>query len=114
MMHPQRFPSFTVSITAFCLPLLGVPAARAADVIARVPTLHVVASGLQSQAQLADQLRAQGYMDVVMSAIYPSPAIPNPERNSTLTSHPEQTPVHEGWNGVAVRNGQLVQVYVDR
>ncbi len=112
-MRFQRLPSLAVSLTAFCLPLLGMQAARAGDVITSVPTLHVVVPGLESQAQLADRLRAQGYQDVIMSSVYPSPADPYPWQNPTLTSHPEQTPVHDGWNGVAFKNGQVFQVYAD-
>jgi hypothetical protein len=110
-MRCQRFPSLTVSLMALGLPFLGAPAARADDLFSRVPTVHVPIPGLASQAQLAEQLHALGYSDVILSSTYPSPANPHPELNPTLTSHPEQTPVHAGWNGIAVKDGQLVQVY---
>jgi hypothetical protein len=96
------------------LPLLASRVAHADDVLSRVPTVHITVAAVDSQAQLAGQLRAQGYTDVILSSTYPSPANPHPELNPTLTSHPEQTPVHSGWNGVASKDGRLVQVYVDR
>ncbi len=112
-MSLHRLPTLAVSLTALCLPLLGTQAAHADGFISRVATVHIVVPGVENQAQLADQLRAQGFTGVILSSTYPSPANPHPEDNSTLTSHPEQTPVHAGWNGVAVRNGQTVQVYAD-
>lgn len=112
-MRFHQLPSLTLSLAALCLPLLAAPAARADGFISRVATVHVTAAGTESQAQLAEQLRAQGFSNVVLSSTYPSPANPHPEGNSSLTSHPEQTPVHSGWNGVAEKNGQLVQVYAD-
>lgn len=112
-MQLQILPCLAVSMTAFCLALPGIQAARAGDVITFVPTLHVPVAGVESQAQLADRLRSQGYQDVIMSSVTPSPADPFPWQNPTLTSHPGQTPVHDGWNGVAFRNGQVFQVYAD-
>ena len=109
-MRCQQFPLFLVSLAMFSLPFL---AAQAEDLITRVPTLHVPSSGVQSQAQLADRVRAEGYSDVILSSTYPSPADPLPWRNPTLTSNPGQTPVHDGWNGVAFKNGQIFQVYAD-
>ena len=113
----MRFPwvqSLMLGFTSVCLPLVGTQPVPAAEFITEVPTLHVRVPGIESQAQLADRLRAQGYADVIMSSVYPSPADPLPWRNPTLTSHPEQTPVRQGWNGVAVKDGQVIQVYVDR
>lgn len=113
-MQSQWVPSLVLGLSAICLPLLGTQPAPAAEFITETPTLHVHVAGTESQAQLADRLRSQGYADVIMSSVYPSPADPLPWRNPTLTSHPEQTPVHAGWNGVAVKDGQVIQVYVDR
>lgn len=109
----QRFPSLAVSLTALCLPLLASQAAHADGLFSRVATVHLAVAGAESQAQLADRLRAQGFSNVVLSSTAASPADPHPEGNATLTLHPEQTPVRSGWNGVAVKNGQTVQVYAD-
>jgi hypothetical protein len=103
-----------VSLIALGLPFAGTPIAHAEGVFSRVPTVHVAINMLQSQAQLAEQLRGEGYMDVVLSSAYPSLANPTPQNNPTLTNHPEQTPVHSGWNGVALRNGVTFQVYAGR
>ena len=112
-MRFHRLPSLAAGLTALCLPLLAAPAARAEGFISRVPTVHVAAAPTESQAQLADQLRAQGYTEIVLSSIPATPVNPHPEGNSSLTSNPGQTPVHAGWNGVAVKGGQTVQVYAD-
>ncbi len=114
MFRSPRSSFLAVGLIALGLPFAGTRIAHAEDFISRVPTLHVAINQLQNQAQLAEQLRGEGYMDVVLSSTYPSPANPNPQNNPTLTSHPEQTPVHSGWNGVAVRNGVTFQVYADR
>ena len=112
-MRFQRFPLFAASLTALGLPLLAGPAAQAEGFISRVATVHVAIAATESQAQLADQLRAQGFTHVALSSVPATPANPHPEENSTLTGHPGQTPVRSGWNGVAVKNGQTVQVYAD-
>ncbi len=113
-MRFQGLPYLAVSLTILCLPLGGTQAAEPEGLFSRVATVHIFVPETQSQAQLADQLRAQGYANVVLSSTYPSPADPHPELNPTLTSRPDQVPVHAGWNGVAVKDGQIVQVYVDR
>ncbi len=112
-MRLHRLPSLAATLTALCLPLLATQAAQADGFFSRVPTVHVATAPTESQAQLADQLRAQGYTDVVLSSIPATPANPHPEGNSSLTGNPWQTPVHAGWNGVAVKGGQTVQVYAD-
>jgi hypothetical protein len=108
-MHNHRAAWFAVGLGAFCLPLR----ANAAEFAATL-AVHVQVTGLESQAQLADGLRALGYHDVVLSSVYPSPENPVPEENPSETSHPEQVPVHFGWNGVAVKDGKTYQVYADR
>src|SRR5208283_593147 len=88
-------------------------AAFAGDLITQTPAVHLTAQSGNSQAQLAEALKAQGYSGIILSS---SPALPNdphPERNPSLTDHPEKTPVRIGWNGVAVKDGQTVQVYAD-
>ena len=112
-MRFQRLPLLALSLSALCLPVTGTKAAHADGWISHVPTVHIAVANAESQAQLAEQLRARGYTDVVLSSVPATPAIPHPEGNSTLIIHPEQTPVRSGWNGVAVKDGQIVQVYAD-
>jgi hypothetical protein len=88
--------------------------AQSLDVFSTTPTVHIAVPTVESQAQLADQLRALGYTDVVLSSVYATPANPRPQANPAFTSNPQGTPVHEGWNGVAVKDGQIVQVYADQ
>lgn len=112
-MSSQHVRTVAIGLASLTLPLLTTSFARADGLFAPVPTVRVAVSGVETQAQLADRLRAQGYSGVVMSSTPASPANPHPEANPTLTSHPEQTPVHAGWNGIAVKDGELVQVYAD-
>lgn len=100
-------------LAAVCLPLLGVSSAFADGLFSSVATVHVTVTQPETQAQLADHLRAEGYSDVIMSSATASPANPHPEKNSSLTSNPGQTLVHAGWNGVAVKDGQTIQVYAE-
>ncbi|PPQ35310.1 hypothetical protein [Rhodopila globiformis] len=109
----HRVPLLAAGLATLCLPLLGTQAARANGLFSHVATVRVAVSGAESQAQLASQLRAEGYTNVVLSSVRATPANPHPESDSTLTSHPEQTPVHTGWNGVASKDGRTVQVYAE-
>ncbi len=93
--------------------ILGAGAASAEGLIGMAPSVHLAVQNVSSQAQLAETLRSQGYSDIRLSEVAATPATPHPERISSLTDHPEKVPVHSGWNGVAVKNGQVVQVYVD-
>ncbi|WP_146101735.1 hypothetical protein [Rhodopila globiformis] len=93
------------------MPLPGTPAARADGLISRVAIVRIFVPGVESQAQLADRLRAEGYTNVVMSSVYPTPVNPYPQSNRSWTRHLDLTPVHAGWNGVATKDGQVVQVY---
>jgi len=85
----------------------------AGDLISQVPTVHLTAQSGSTQAQLAEVLKAQGYTEITLSSSPALPSDPHPERNHSLTAHPESTPVRIGWNGVAVKDGQTVQVYAD-
>ena len=110
----QRFAFLAAGLSVLALPFLAAHPARADGIFSMVPTVRVAVPKVESQAQLADRLRAQGYTNVILSSTPASPANPYPQNNSTLTSHPEQTPVHAGWNGVAMKEGQIVQVYAER
>jgi len=101
------------SAAALTLALAGAQAAKADGFISTVPTVHVAVAGVESQAQLAQTLRGEGYADIVLSSAAPSLANPRPELNPELVSNPQNTPVRSGWNGVAVKDGKTVQVYAD-
>jgi hypothetical protein len=92
---------------------LAQPAA-AGCLFTRTPVLHVTFKGVESQAKLADQLRAEGYSNVVLASGYPTTTHPYPQLEAARTSHPENVPVREGWNGVAMKNGETYQVYANR
>ncbi len=75
------------------------------------PRVDVTVPGVMSQAQLARQLRSQGYNDIKLSSLYPTPADPNPQTHGT-GGNPQTTPIHTGWNGTAVKDGRRLHVYV--
>ena len=102
-----------LSVGAMALALAGTQAVKADSLFTTVPTVHVAVSGVQSQAQLADTLRAQGYTDVVLAPVAPSPTHPHPELDADLVANPQATPVRAGWNGVAVKDGKTVGVYAN-
>lgn len=97
---------FAIGLTVF-----GLQAARAEGLITTAPTIRVTVSGLESQAQLAQTLRDQGYSDVTLADMAPTFTAPHPELNAERVAHPDSTPVRAGWNGVAVKDGQTVQIY---
>jgi hypothetical protein len=113
-MRLHRLPLLAVSLAVLCQPLLAPRPALAVEWFSWTPTVHVAFHEGESQSQLAERLRALGYGDIVLSSVYASPANPHPEIYPWATAHPEQTPVHDGWNGIAVKDGQMVQVYADR
>lgn len=82
------------------------------QVICPFPTTHVTLNGVESQAQLVAQLRAQGYTHIRMSDSMPNCMTPRPDLTRP-TSDLEHTPVHKGWNGTAMKNGNLVSIFAD-
>jgi hypothetical protein len=100
-------------MVAIALLASGLQAAKADDLVTTAPTVHVTVSGVESQARLAEILRGQGYGDIVLADTAPTFAAPHPELNSQRIAHPEITPVREGWNGVAVKDGKVIEIYAD-
>ena len=100
-----------VGLTAFSLLLFCMSAAQAEGLFSVAPTVHIEVEGVESQAQLAQTLRAQGYSDILLSSTNPSFTEPHPELNPERIAHPDNTPVRPGWNGVAVKDGRTVEVY---
>ncbi|MDD2704598.1 MAG: hypothetical protein PHU07_04585 [Acidocella sp.] len=88
--------------------------ASAVSLFTQVPVVRMAITGVESQAKLADQLRAQGYTDVVLASQRPNTTHPFPQLNPVLTNDAARTPVHPGWNGVAVKNGTTYQVYASQ
>ena len=91
------------------LVVAGVQAAQAET----FPVAHIGVTGVESQAQLAQILREQGYGEIMLADTAPSFTAPHPELNPARTAHPESTPVLAGWNGVAVKDGKTVEIYAD-
>jgi hypothetical protein len=89
----------------------GLQAAKAESFVTTAATAHVTVPALTSQAQLARILREQGYGGILLADTQPSFTAPHPELNPERTAHPESTPVRAGWNGVAVKDGQRVDIY---
>ena len=91
----------------------AVPAMAACDqAICPVPTVQVNLNRVESQAQLADQLRQEGYSQIRMSAYEPASTDPRPDLTMP-NADPAQTSVHTGWNGTAVRDGSVMNIYVN-
>jgi len=97
---------------ALALAVLPATGAWALDVVGKAPAVEVVVTGVTSQAQLTRQLNAQGYCDVKLSSVRPNPADPEPQLYRGR-DNPQITPVHQGWNGTAVKNGRTLEVRVD-
>ncbi|MTJ83625.1 MAG: hypothetical protein F8N37_21775 [Telmatospirillum sp.] len=108
-----RFRRSAVLSLAFGVLVSGATAVSAEDLVRRTPVVHLAQQGAVTQAQIARRLVAEGYSGVLMSEVPATPSNPHPETNPTLTAHPETQPVRHGWNGVAEKDGQTVQVYVD-
>ncbi len=98
---------------AFALALAVSPslAAWGYDLVSVTPWINVTIPSVTSQTQLAHRLQSQGYSDVKLSSLTPNPAQPKPELY-TGRDDPETTPVHEGWNGTAVKDGRTFDVRV--
>lgn len=74
---------------------------------------HVSLPVSASQAQLASQLKSEGFSDIQLSDYMPNINDPQPQYTNP-TVNLAQTPVHIGWNGTAHRGGKLYNVYVGR
>ncbi|MBB5374476.1 hypothetical protein [Acidocella aromatica] len=105
------FASSAVLATATLLGLAQ-PAA-AFSLFSSVASVQVPVSGVESQAKLAAQLQSQGYSNVELASVAPTRENPHPELNPSLVNDPA-SPVRTGWNGVAQKDGETVQVYVTR
>jgi hypothetical protein len=101
-----------LAASGVALALVGtaVPAS-AAQLFGRAPSVAVTIPGVTSQAQLDQLLQSQGYSRVLLSSALPNPANPTPQLYRGRDD-PQTTPVHEGWNGSAVKDGRTVAVRV--
>lgn len=75
------------------------------------PRVHMSVSGGESQALLAEQLKSQGYSDILLSDSVPNISTPQPQYTNPTTDL-ANTPVHRGWNGTAYKDGKLYNIYV--
>jgi hypothetical protein len=67
-----------------------------------------------TQEQLKRILTAQGYTDIRLSDVSQSMTHAHPD--ISCRSEPASaatTPTHRGWNGTAMKNGKLRNIYVD-
>ncbi len=93
---------------------LGAPAAFAAEPQQLDGSVTVAVSPLTSQGDVARQLGQSGYSDIRLTPVRPTQIDPRPDlEDAGSTVAADQTPVHSGWNGSAVRNGQRVNVLVN-
>jgi hypothetical protein len=87
-----------------------------AVLLAACSTSIYMPGGLFSQAQLISGLQAHGYRDVTLSDRIASPSSPAPELAMPVRSaddpEAQKTSVHVGSNGTAVKDGQLVYIYI--
>jgi len=108
----MRFFASAAVLAATALLGFAQPAA-AGGLFSTVASVHVPVAGVESQAELAQQLSAQGYSDVLLASVAPTRENPHPELNPSLVNDPT-APVRSGWNGVAQKGGETIQVYVTR
>jgi hypothetical protein len=87
----------------------------------RAPMVHLPMSGVASYAQLIRQLQSEGYTDIKVTPLSPNMFDPRPELmhpDLTFTSAEDaaaqNTAIHSGWNGTAVKDGTTFEVYVER
>ncbi len=120
-------------MVGFCLLLItsavlcaSAPSAAADEsyffgLVTPTPMVHLPMAGASSYAQLIELLQSQGYGDVKVTPLSPNVFDPRPELmhpDLTFTSpdneDAQDTPIHFGWNGTAVKDGKTFEVYVDR
>jgi hypothetical protein len=90
--------------------------AAAAELLRTTPSVHIAAPGVMNEAQLIDQLHAEGYTDVWLTTERPTSFTPRPDISAPLDPDDpvaQSTPVMAGWNGTARKDGRTVDVYVD-
>ena len=93
-------------------------ASCARDIIDDMPSVHTSIAGVASEAQLIARLQSSGYTDIRVTPLHPNGMDRRPELMYAFSSADDEeaqvTPVHFGWNGTAVKDGRIVDVYVDR
>jgi len=90
--------------------LAGAGAASAVEVFGTSPSVEVTVPQVTSQAMVAQQLAAEGFSGVQLSSSRATPVNPAPQLANA--DDPAVTPVHEGWNGTAEKDGRVYDVQV--
>ena len=94
------------------------PAIAQVGLITPVPSVHLTVAGVTNCAELIRRLQSQGYTEIKMTEDYPNTMDPHPEIRHGYSSpddpEAQDAPSHYGWMGTAVKDGQTVNVYVDR
>lgn len=108
----------TLVVTALLAASLALPAAQAASPVKRSDTVNLDLSELISMDQLKHLLEQQGYTDILLSPVKPNSTNPRPDiqdsgPKAVKSVNPATTPIHEGWNGTAVKDGKRVNIEID-
>ncbi len=118
--------AFAVWVASAVMPSACTPTAAADDpyvfgLVTRTAMAHVPMSATATYAQLIRQLQSQDYADIKVTPLSPNLFDPRPELmhpdlafTSADNEAAQDTPIHFGWNGTAVRDGRRFEVYVDR
>ncbi|MDR3506164.1 MAG: hypothetical protein P4L52_07955 [Acidocella sp.] len=107
----MRFNISAVALAAASLLGIAQPAV-ASGLLSMSSAIMVSLEDVESQAQLAKQLQAEGYSNILLAAITATRMNPHPELNPSETNI-AGTPVRPGWNGTAVKDGKTYDVYVN-
>lgn len=123
----RRFRALALAVSAAALAMPGASTPAAAEdsylfgLVTLTPMVHVPLAGTATDATLIRQLQSQGYADIKVTPLSPNLFDPRPELmhpDLTFTSAEDRgaqdTAIHFGWNGTAVRNGKTFEVYVVR
>ena len=111
LLQPMRAGFLAAAAFGFALS----PAA-AAELLTTTPSVHVAAPGIMTEATLIETLQAEGYTDIWLTTERPTQFTPRPEISARLNPDDpvaQSTPVLNGWNGTASKDGRTVDVYVD-
>ncbi len=91
--------------------------AVAEDFVTGEMAVHVAVPGPESEAQLIEQLQARGFAGIKVTDVSPTfwDARPDYLHGFTSATDPaaQAAAVHQGWNGTAMKDGRVYNVYVD-
>jgi hypothetical protein len=106
----MRFTASAAVLAVASMLGLAQPAA-ASGLISTSDAVMVSLKSIESQDQLAKQLTADGYTNILLASVAATRENPHPELNPSLVNQPNE-PARTGWNGTAVKDGATYQIYV--